>query len=98
MERLTKEHAIPMNKRGRPAKYPWDEWFTLEDGAVETTLRLEKGEDYSIETEHFRIVVNKAAERRDGVASTRIEHEGDREFLKVTYRQVPDIELELPNG
>lgn len=94
MERLTKEHALPMNTRGRPAKYPWDEWFTLDEDGIETTLKLEKGVDFTIETEHFRIVVMKAAERRDGIASTRIIHEGDREFLKVTYRLPPDIELE----
>jgi hypothetical protein len=95
MERLTKEQSVPITSRGRPSQYPWDEWFTLTGDEEETTVRLEKGVDYTISSEHFRVVVVKAAERREGKASTRIEHDEDREFLRVTFRKQLNVEEDM---
>jgi hypothetical protein len=63
---LSEEEAIPPRGPGRPAKYPWADWFKHGQ-----TVRVTKGTHYDISTENFRIQINKAAKRYGGRVSTR---------------------------
>lgn len=54
----------------RPTKYPWEEWL---DGSI---WRLEKGEDFDVDTESFRSSVGTAADRLGKVARTAVPEDG----------------------
>lgn len=49
---------FPTSHRGRPAKYPWDEWA---DGKVR---RLVQGEHFPCSVASFRALVHKTASSR----------------------------------
>lgn len=48
-------------RRGRPSKYPWDEWV---DGKARVAQR---GVDFDITTHAFISTLHQAAKARDGV-------------------------------
>ncbi len=83
---MSEEHALPPRGPGRPAKYPWNEWFKHGQ-----TIRVTRGQHYDISTENFRIQVNKAARRHSGRVSTEIVGHG--QGLMFTFYLEDDLDL-----
>jgi hypothetical protein len=75
---------LEQSSRGRPAKYPWDEWLVHNQ-----SVELERNKDYHIPTASMRVVIKNAAERRGGTIRTRSRTESSKtgpiEFLIVTF-------------
>lgn len=55
----------PMKKRGRPAKYNWDQLLNGEEHRIQTT-------DLPVTAENFRSLVHTTARRRGVKATTKI--------------------------
>ncbi len=51
---------------GRPAKYPWDEWF---DGSA---WRITRGDHFELEPSNMAAVIRTKAGARNGRAQTRV--------------------------
>ena len=58
--------AEAIENRGRPEKYPFDEWF---DGAW---WKLERGLDFQVKAPSMRTAIFSAARRRNLKVATRI--------------------------
>lgn len=58
--------------RGRPAKYPWDEW--CDPNRSQKRIPLTQGEHFpeNVKVASFRAECHNAAKRRGGKADTRI--------------------------
>lgn len=67
-------------RRGRPPKYPWDEWFRqlAEPGA---SIRLKRGVDFGIDLEYMRRSVLTEAKRRGMHVKTTAQMRG--QYLRV---------------
>ncbi len=53
-------------RAGRPAKYPWDEWF---DGSA---WRITRGQHFDLEPSNMAAVIRTKAGNRQGRAQTRV--------------------------
>jgi hypothetical protein len=61
--------SFPAARRGRPARYPWDEWL---DGQAR---ELEHGQDFTIDRESFRKSAQIIARRRGLTLKTSVPRE-----------------------
>lgn len=84
MRKITKEEAPqPRSAAGRPSKYPWDEWLVVNE-----PCEILQDVDYTVPTEHMRVMVNNAARRRKGRATTQSVDSG--RGLRITFVLNPE--------
>jgi hypothetical protein len=91
MEILSKEDALPIRARGYN-KYPWEEWFRHGQ-----TVRIFKGEDFSVSVITMRQQIYQKAKAYGGRVATSLGKDAsNRECVDITYYSPPsDPEDEL---
>jgi hypothetical protein len=78
-------NLVGTRRRGRPAKYPWEEWT---NGSV---WEIVQGQDYDVSTENMRVNLHLRAGKEDKKVITRLAREPGPE--KLLFQFVPKTEL-----